>query len=140
MFRGDGADTINYFAELTQQMRIEDPWHSAFLDQSRRGYFEDEMSNFIVGLPTEHCGSWMPPTSGQSNSGARFANCKNDVCLRLHSTRKEMSQVGSIWQAMVSMECAVCSAERQRRNRLMERNDKRLQGKPFLSAAYVRKK
>ena len=26
MIRGDGVDTINYFIELTQQMRIEDPW------------------------------------------------------------------------------------------------------------------
>ena len=37
------------------------------------------------------------------------------------------------------MECAVCSAERQRRNRLLEPNDKRLHGEPFLSAPYVHK-
>ena len=32
MFWEHGADTINFFAEWTQQMRIEDPWCSVFLD------------------------------------------------------------------------------------------------------------
>ena len=139
MFWGDDTDTINYFVELTQQMRIEDPWYSAFLDQCRHGYLDDEMCNFIVGLPTEHCGSWMTPTYGQSSSATGFASCKNAACLHLHTTWKEMSQAGSTWQVMVSMECAVCNAERQRRNRLLEPNDKRLHEEPFLSAPYVHK-
>ena len=149
MFWGDDTDTINYFVELTQQMRIEDPWYSAFLDQCRRGYLDDEMYNFIIGLPTEHCGSWLPtmsqaptehpPTSRQSSSAAGFASCRNIACSRLQTTWKDMSQAGSTWQAKVSMECAVCSAERQRRNRLLEPNDKRFHEEPFLSAPYVHK-
>ena len=137
MFWGDGVDTINYFVELTQQMRIEDPWYSALLDQCRRGYLDDEMYNFIVGLPTEHCGSWMPPISGQSSSAAGFAGCENIACVHLQTAWNDMSQAGSTWQAMVSMECAMCSAERKRRNRLLEPNDKRLHEEPFLSAPYV---
>jgi hypothetical protein len=104
MFWGDGADTINYFVELTQQMRIEDPWYSAFLDQCRRGSLDDEMYNFIVGLPTEHCGSWIPAmarapiegplTSSQSSSAAGYASCGNDACARLQTTWKDLCRMG----------------------------------------------
>ena len=43
MFWGDVADSINYFVELKQQMRIEDPWYLVFLNQCRQGDLEDDM-------------------------------------------------------------------------------------------------
>ena len=50
-----------------------------------------------------------------------------------------MSQAECIWQYKVSTECTFCNIERQRRNRLLEPNDKRLHEEPFLSAPYVHK-
>ena len=43
MFWGDGADRINYFVELEQQMRIEDPWYLAVLNQCRQGDLKHDM-------------------------------------------------------------------------------------------------
>lgn len=130
-------------------MRIVDPWYSQFLGQCRRGYLDDEMYNFIVGLPTQHCGSWMPasPQEGSDagfcpegrSTAAGYAACRNDACARLHLARHTMAQKGTTWQAQVSMECDVCSAERQRRNRLLAPKDPRINSEPFLSAAYVHK-
>ena len=51
MFWGDDENAINSFVELTQQMRVEDEWYSAFLDQCRAGYFDDEMAISLANLP-----------------------------------------------------------------------------------------
>ena len=102
---GDDDDTINYFVELAQQMRIEDPWYSVFLKQCRDGCLEDDMHNFLTGLPTEHCGSWMPTdysavsddshTSDVDSSTADLDRCKNDACAKFHITWKNMAEAGS---------------------------------------------
>ena len=130
-------------------MRIEDPWYSHFLGQCRRGYLDDEMYNFIVGLPTQHCGSWMPASPPESveaafhpegrSTAAGYASCRNNACARLHEAWDKMARRGTTWQAQASMECEICSAERQRRNRLLAPKDPRIHKEPFLSAAYVHK-
>ena len=35
-----------------------DHWYRAFLAECRVGAFSDEMYHYILGLPTEHAGSW----------------------------------------------------------------------------------
>ena len=59
LFWVDGAsDSINFFRELTQQKRVlDDPWYSALLDECRFGRLSDE-AYILLGLPTEHAGSW----------------------------------------------------------------------------------
>ena len=139
MFWGDDENAIHSFVELTQQMRVEDEWYSAFLDQCRAGYLDDEMYNFIIGFPTEHCGSWMPLTGNGNSSNAGFASCRNPTCMNLHKTWRHMFEEGHNWQTMVSMECAECKSERERRNRWLVEKDPRLHNEPFLIAPYVHK-
>ena len=120
-------------------MRVEVELYSAFLDQCRAGYLDDEMYNFISGFPTEHCGSWMPLTGNGNSSNAGFASCRNPTCMNLYKTWRHMFEEGHNWQTMVSMECAECKSERERRNRLLVEKDPRLHNEPFLTAPYVHK-
>ena len=130
MFWGDGVNTINYFVELKQQMRLEDTWYSAYLDECRLGDLSDENYNFLCGLPTEHCGSWLSTDSE--------AKCGSKACANLPRTWKEMRAAGKLWASdMQPMECEVCSEERARRCRLLEPNDKRLHKEPFIYAPYI---
>ena len=55
---GDGDDSLNYFIELTVQKRIDDSWYSAVMEECRFGRLSHESYHFLVGLPTEHAGSW----------------------------------------------------------------------------------
>ena len=70
MFWGSNLDSVNFFTELTQQMRIVDEWYSAFLQQCRKGAFTEEMYDYLMDLPTEHCGSWMPAPEITTGVGA----------------------------------------------------------------------
>ena len=58
LFWGDGADTINFLAELTVQKRVEDPWFNEVLLRCRHGALDPEHYCFLFGLPTLHAGSW----------------------------------------------------------------------------------
>ena len=185
MFLGNDADSMNFFIELTQQMRIDEDWYNILLSQCRRGDLSEEMYNFLMGLPTEHCGSWMPPedtvckqngpaadtasshTARVLPSGNHAAHepngiaaaqppkepeanirtsllegtsiCGTESCLLLPSVWREMAQAERTWEEMRALECAACRTERERRNRLLASNDKRVLKEPFLSAPYVHK-
>ena len=55
---GEGDDALNYFVELTVQKRIDDPWYASVMEECRYGSLSHEAYHFLVGLPTEHAGSW----------------------------------------------------------------------------------
>lgn len=131
-FWGDDQDSLNYFAELTIQSRIQDSWYSRFLYECRKGRLSDEMYNYIVGLPTEHPGSWIP-----DDAGTGYVCCNNKTCTDLHVRWKDMALAGESWSAMQQLECSSCKQERERRNRLVMPQDPRLKMEPFLSAPYV---
>jgi hypothetical protein len=124
---------LNYFVELTKQERIQDEWYSHFLHECRQGQLTDEMYYFIIGVPTEHPGSWTPGQKGERP----FLACRNDACALLPTTWREMSLTRATWEDMQAMECDVCKKERSRRNRLLEQSDERVKQEPFLSAPYV---
>ena len=54
----EGDHSLNYFVELTVQKRIADPWYASVMEECRYGTLSQETYNFLVGLPTEHAGSW----------------------------------------------------------------------------------
>ena len=60
IFWSDKADSLNFFMELTIQNRITDGWYNHFLHECRQGRLTDEQYNFIMGLPTQHTGCWLP--------------------------------------------------------------------------------
>ena len=55
---GGGDDALNYFVELTVQKRIDDRWYAGVVEECRYGALPHEVYHFLVGLPTEHAGSW----------------------------------------------------------------------------------
>ena len=129
MFWKSGNDTINLLAELTIQKRQDDPWLSGVLEQCRNGRLSLEDYYFFVGVPTEHCGSWL--------SRAERNTCGSRVCAALTTEWKTAAETGATWQEMVSRECEQCTAERQRRNRLIEPKDARIKERPFIDAPYI---
>ena len=132
IFWGEDANALNFYQELTEQKRCDDEWYTAFLDQCRNGSLTDEMYNFLMGLPTEHAGSWIPTADAEGK-----LLCGNDDCAALSARWRQMALDGKSWSDMQSLECQQCSAERGRRNRLVEAGDERVLQEPFLSAPYV---
>ena len=58
MFWKSDADSVNYLQELTEQKRIDDPWYNDLLFECRDGGLQQESYCFLMGLPTQHPGSW----------------------------------------------------------------------------------
>ena len=133
MFWEDGPDSLNFYVELTKQERIQDEWYRKFLHECRQGQLTDEMYYFIIGVATEHPGSWTPGPKGERP----FLACGNDACAELPTTWREMALNRATWEDMQAMECDFCKKERSRRNRLLEQSDERVKHEPFLSAPYV---
>ncbi len=127
---GEGEDALNFFTELTIQKRIDDAWYAGVMEECRYGALSHESYNFLVGLPTEHAGSW-------NVDGTLL--CKSKLCAGLPVLWKAMAARGSDWKAMESLECSICSTERNRRNRLLEEEDPRVHEEPFLSAPFIHK-
>ena len=132
IFWEDGPDAINYFKELTIQVRVQDAWYSRFLEECRIGQLSEENYNFLMGFPTLHAGSWM---LNENNEGQ--VTCGHADCQKLPATWRLMALDGSSWEKMQDMECDFCKQERKRRTRLIEPSDPRLFKEPFLSAPYV---
>ena len=127
----DKTQGINFFRELTQQKRVvDDPWYSSVLEECRAGSLTDESYNFLLGFPTEHAGSW---------PFYEKAKCQTALCKRLHIVWQQKKKDGAFWEEMQQMECIHCQAERDRRNRLIARNDPRVHQEPFASAHYMHK-
>ena len=114
LFWSTGPDALNFFQELTIQSRIKDPWYSRFLQECRVGSLTEEMYNFLMGLPSEHCGSWR-----MCEDGEEVVECGNEACAALHRKWYEMAVRGATWEEMQKLECQVCKDERARRNRLI---------------------
>ena len=117
MIWGEDADALNYFAELKEQMRIEnDQWYSALLQQCRRGDLSEEMYNFLIGVPTQHCGSWLPAAADERSTSANIgrSSCREAACLALTQEWKSMVARGELWDAMAAKECEVCQKESER--------------------------
>ena len=60
IFWSDGPNALNYFRELTIQVRVLDPWYNVFLQECRSGDLSEEMYSFLIGFPTQHTESWIP--------------------------------------------------------------------------------
>ena len=133
IFWSDGPDALNFFQELVAQMRIDDAWYNALLMECRAGLLSEEMYNFLMGFPTEHAGSWLPPHA----EGDERLLCQNAACEKLPAHWRIMASAGASWDMMQCQECGVCQAERSRRNRLIDVDDTRVKREPFLSAPYV---
>ena len=86
-----------------------------------------------MGLPTETAGSH------QFNNTLK---CTNTQChQREHQWYLQFLE-GYDWDHMLEAErasCEVCTAERERRNRLVETNDPRVREEPFVGAPYIHK-
>ena len=93
----DGEDSLNFFMELTVQKRIDDPWYAGVMEECRYGQLSDESYNFLVGLPTEHAGSW------RAADGA--VACGNAECAALQEKWKRMADEEPHWPAMQDLEC-----------------------------------
>ena len=124
------ADSLNYFVELTIQKRIEDPWYSTIMEECRYGKLSDESYHSLLGLPTEHTGSW--------NSDGTLT-CGSDICASLPATWRSLAAADVQWSTMQMMECTICTEERERRNRLLGGEDQRVREEPFLSAPFIHK-
>ena len=109
---------------------LNDPWYSALLDECRFGRLSQECYNFLLGLPTEHAGSW--PFFEQ-------ACCQTEQCKSLHDVWAQRKREGEPWETLQKMECKNCQAERERRNRLILPEDPRVVQQPFVSAPYMHK-
>ena len=117
MFWGTDADSLNYFVELTILKRIKDPWYSTCMEECRYGRLSDESYHFLLGLPTEHTGSWN--TDGT-------LTCGSDVCASLPPAWRSLAAADVQWSTMQMMECTICKGERERRNRLLGGEDQRV--------------
>ena len=109
---------------------LDDPWHSSLFDECRYGRLSEESYHFLLGLPTEHAGSW--PFFEQ-------AHCQADLCKKLHAVRPQYKKSGASWGALREMECKSCQTELERRNRLVMADDPRVVQQPFVSAPYIHK-
>ena len=75
MFWTKSEDSLNWFHELTKEVRCKDPWLSWALKGARHGSADHETYCFMHGLPTRHAGSWMPTTDS--------VMCGNAACKKL---------------------------------------------------------
>ena len=92
-----------------------------------------ENYNFLMGLPTEHHGCWLPaPYEAQSL-------CLKAKCRNVHSAWAELAKQGADWTTMqrLAPECFTCRAERKRRCRLVSFHTEKVSQAPFLQAPYV---
>ena len=126
-------DSLTQFFELTEEIRCEDPWLSAMLQEDRYGRETWETYCFLHGLPTLHSGSW-PPTTGQPT-------CGNRVCATLADDKwPAMRAARATWELRKTLECEVCRAERARRCRVRipgNANETAHLHEPFVHATYV---
>ena len=125
-FWGESEDGLNFFVELTEQMRVrDDPWYQEdVLQQCRYGRLTEESYNYLHGFPTQHAGSWC--------SDGHLA-CGMPACQALGSP-------DIAWETVLASECSTCQAERKRRNRLLDGQSDVVSQEPFSSAPYIHKK
>ena len=94
MFWEDGPDSLNFYVELTKQERIQDEWYRKFLHECRQGQLTDEMYYFIIGVPTEHPGSWTPGQKKRETIPCRRERCVRRVANHMARNGSESCHVG----------------------------------------------
>ena len=139
MFWGKSVDALNFYKELEIQQRTADPWYRCFLTECRAGNLSDEMYNYLMGLPTRHCGSWIPGDVSDDDNDANLPRCGDSRCQRLPKVWASYIQKGCSWEEILQEqpECEVCQQQRTQRARLVTANDPRILQKPFLEAPYL---
>jgi hypothetical protein len=77
MFWGDDADSINYFVELDEQMRLVDSetWYGRLLQECREGDLSLSNYCFLMGLPTRSTGSSLPADAPTSAPACGRSEC-----------------------------------------------------------------
>ena len=118
-------------------MRLDnsETWYGPVLNECREGNLSLASYCFLTGLPTSKAGSWSPDGATHGTLG-----CNNARCRDREEEWKDMWKKGETWADMVALEeatCAVCTAERARRNRLVAMNDERVRQEPFVGAPYI---
>jgi hypothetical protein len=93
-----------------------DAWFSELLTNCREGDMTEDQYNFLHGLPTKVCGSWL--------SRDQRSMCGNGECDRFYdnasSILSDYSRPWQVrWEEAKQMECAKCAEERQRRKRVI---------------------
>ena len=106
---------------LNQNRRSgEDKWFSEMLAMCRAGQLSDNQYNFLHGLPTTVCGSWIETfgdASGTAMCGVEACQNFNVVASSiLEDTTKPWQQR---WNEAKQLECCMCAKERQRRKRVL---------------------
>ena len=127
LFWTDDEDSLNYFAELVETKRFDDEWYAVLLNECRAGALSEENYAFLHGLPTANPGSWHPDCASPRCGSARCATLAVEWAAQPFST----------WAEQVAQECAVCGAERSRRNRLLSPQDPEAQQDKFVDAPYI---
>ena len=127
LFWTDDEDSLNYFAELVETKRFDDDCYAVLLNECRAGALSEENYAFLHGLPTANPGSWHPDCASPRCGSARCATLAVEWAAQPFST----------WAEQVAQECAVCGAERSRRNRLLSPQDPEAQQDKFVDAPYI---
>ena len=80
-----------------------DTWFSDFLDSCREGDMDDEDWRFLHGLPTFHCGSWLPRL--------KKSLCQQPGCTRFKDRMRKLRLCSaSSWMEEVHNKAAISSA------------------------------
>ena len=90
-----------------------DVWYSDMLTSCREGNMSMTDWQFLHGLPTEECGSWL---AQQEKS-----MCGKAACSHFAETTKTIRFEGlEEWKKKVfKFECEICAGERKRRHRVL---------------------
>ena len=136
MFWKKGENSIQKTWLLTKSMRTDDEWLQVVLGMARYGTMSWEVYCFIHGLPTRHCGSWLPKKDLPACGHQACADLANGAWQDMlpHESSKPT------WSSRQSMECHYCQRERERRCWIIHENavnETRYMEEPFVDAPYV---
>ena len=117
--------------ELHESMRCAHRWFQSYLAELRDGKLTQEKYFYIHGAATQHVRSFMPEDIAPQ--------CGNAACEELQRTIwPQMFANGAAWPEMRALECEVCQAKREERDRLIKReDDPRFSMEPFVDAPYI---
>lgn len=132
MFWEDGSESLSYFKELAIQERVRDSWRDLVLQECWSGNPSEEMTDYFVGFPTLHAGSWKP-----TPNGAGVVECGAYVRAGLPTCWRPMAGAGASWLETQALDCDFCKKERPRCNRLIELQDPHALQRRFVSILYA---
>ena len=102
MFCGDDPDSVNYFVDLDEQMRLDnsETWYGPVLQECQDGDLSSTSYCFLMGLPTRKAGSW--------DTSTNRATCGRPQCENREEEWKEMLLHGATWSEMLAEEERSC--------------------------------